>query len=638
MNMSRHINKQELISKVRELTGLTNDEKSALLELLNEKKTYGLVWENHEEAVEEQLREQLPVLREVPERRILSEDAEAPNHIIIEADNLPALIALSYTHTRKFDVIYIDPPYNTGAKNWRYNNDFVDGEDGYKHSKWLSWIKRRLVIAKSLLKETGIIVVTIDDYEIAPLRLLLDEVFSEENYLATVVIKNNPSGRSTVRGFSVNHEYALYYSKSELSSLGRLQHNEKQRSRYSEKDDIGYYEWENFRKNGTDSDRKDRPKQYYPIILNQTTLKVRIPDVVWNDEQKCYDFESLLFSNEIVVWPNTPEGTQKVWKYGIERARTIVDDILVKKKNDNYELYRKKYLNTEGSLPHTWWDKPEYSARDNGTRVLTNIFGPTKVFDFPKAPEAVKDSLIAAGAQKDSLILDFFAGSGTTMHATMQLNAEDGGHRQCILVTNNENNICEEVTYERNKRIIQGYTSTRGEQVQGLTKNNLRYYKADFISREPSSKNKRELVKAATDLLCIKENMYHETKMICNGKALRKDYTRRFTEDCKEMIVIYEPAVIKYIVDELKAWDKKEFIKVYVFSEGRYAYDDDFKEVIDKVTLCALPDAIYQAYRRVLPRRKKALPTAIDLNEDGQAEALADAAQYSYKEEKGSES
>ena len=435
----------------------------------------------------------------------------------------------------------------------------------------------------------------------------------------------------------MNHEYALYYSKSELSSLGRLQHNEKQRSRYSEKDEIGYYEWENFRKNGTDSDRKDRPKQYYPIILNTTSLKVRIPDVIWNDEQKCYDFESLLFRNEIVIWPNTPEGTQKVWKYGIERARTIVDEILVKKKNDNYELYRKKYLNTDGSLPHTWWDKPEYSARDNGTRILTNIFGPTKVFDFPKAPEAVKDSLIAAGVQKDSLILDFFAGSGTTLHATMQLNAEDGGHRQCILVTNNENGICENVTYERNKRVIQGYTTPKGEQVAGLTKNNLRYYKADFISREPNSKNKREQVKAATDLLCIKEDLYEEVKMICNGKTLRKDYARRFADGKKEMIIVYEPAVIKYVVEELKTWDKKEFIKIYVFSEGRYAYDDDFKDVFEKVTLCALPDAIYQAYRRVLPQRKKVQQVDAMVDDEEMKEALADAEKYSYHEEKGGE-
>jgi adenine-specific DNA-methyltransferase len=204
-------------------------------------------------------------------------------------------------------------------------------------------------------------------------------------------------------------------------------------------------------------------------------------------------------------------------------------------------------------------------------------------------------------------------------------------------VTNNENNICEEVTYERNKRVINGYKTPKGVEVAGLKANTLRYYKTDFISRDRTQKNMRDLVKAATDLLCIKENMYQETKIECNGKTLRKDFARRFSEDSKEMIIIYEPAVIKYIVEELKAWEEKEFIKIYVFSEGRYAYDDDFKDVLNKVTLCALPDAIYQTYRRVLPKRKKAQPVEIDLSEEEQEEALADAAQYSYKEKEGGE-
>ena len=168
-----------------------------------------------------------------------------------------------------------------------------------------------------------------------------------------------------------------------------------------------------------------------------------------------------------------------------------------------------------------------------------------------------------------------------------------------------------------------------------MTSNNLRYYKADFISREPNSKNKRELVKAATDLLCIKENLYKEVKMTCNGKTLRKDYARRFADGEKEMIIIYEPAVIKYIVEELKTWAQKEFIKIYVFSEGRYAYDDDFKDVIGKITLCALPDAIYQAYRRVLPQRKKAQQPDAMVDDEEMKEALADAESYSYQEEKG---
>ena len=193
------------------------------------------------------------------------------------------------------------------------------------------------------------------------------------------------------------------------------------------------------------------------------------------------------------------------------------------------------------------------------------------------------------------------------------------------------------MAFVRNRRVIQGYTTPKGEQVAGLTKNNLRYYKADVISREPSSKNKRELVKAATDLLCIKENLYEEAKMTCNGKTLRKDYARRFADCEKEMIIIYEPAVIKYIVEELKTWEKKKFIKLYVFSEGRYAYDDDFKEVIEKVTLCALPDAIYQAYRRVLPQRKKVQQADMMVDDKEMKEALADAEKYSYQEEKGGE-
>jgi len=244
---------------------------------------------------------------------------------------------------------------------------------------------------------------------------------------------------------------------------------------------------------------------------------------------------------------------------------------------------------------------------------------------------------IATPRAKDITILDFFAGSGTTMHATMQLNAEDGGHRQCILVTNNENGICEQVTYERNKRVIQGYSTPNGEQVAGLTRNNLRYYKADFISREPSSKNKRELVVAATDLLCVKENLYEEKALICNGRKLRKDYARHFADSEREMLIIYEPAVIKYIVEELKQQSIKNKVKVYVFSDGQYAYDDDFREVIDKVELCALPAAILNAYKRVLPRRKKTQNIVQNVDSDKMAEALNETEGYSYQEEKGGE-
>ncbi len=430
-------------------------------------KKYGLVFEEHREAIDEILEQSTPVLTEEKDLFI---DNGGQMNFLIEGDNLAALQLLEKTHKGKIDVIYIDPPYNTGAKDWKYNNEFVDDSDSFRHSKWISWLKSRIEIAKKVLSDTAIIVVTIDDYEVATLRLLLDEIFGEKNYLGTVVIRNNPSGRSTVRGLSVNHEYALFYSSTSFSTLGRMEHSAEQKSRYDKKDNEGYYEWENFRKNGTDSDRKDRPKQFYPIYLNTITSILRIPQIQWNDTQRVYDILEETKENEIVLYPII-KGKEKVWKYGLERAKSIMREIDIRKTKQGYELYRKKYLNKEGSLPRTWWDKPEYSARDNGTRTLTNLFGPEKVFDFPKAPEAVKDALIAANLNINGIVLDFFAGSGTTAQATLELNAKDGGKRKFILCTNNENNICRDVTYERIKRVI----------ARDRYEASLKYYKVDFV-------------------------------------------------------------------------------------------------------------------------------------------------------------
>lgn len=247
---------------------------------------------------------------------------------------------------------------------------------------------------------------------------------------------------------------------------------------------------------------------------------------------------------------------------------------------------------------------------------MTNIFGPQKVFDFPKAPEAVKDALLSANLQKDGLVLDFFAGSGTTLHAVMQLNKEDSGKRQCILVTNNENNICREVTYERNKRVIEGYTTPKGTQVEGLRENNLRYYRTHLLPRERTNRNMRRLVAASTDLLCIKEGIYSLTpnpSPIGEGsRMLTQNDVRLFSDGERAMMVIYNEDVIPDIVEWLQGAEatnalthsSTNAIKVYVFSPGAYAWDDDFAPVIDKVELCALPEAIYQAYKNVLPKKK----------------------------------
>ena len=200
-----------LIKRINTLEGLTDKERSALLGLLRENKTYGLVWEDKPEDVEERLRDELPILTEVPERAIISEDKDAPNHILIEGDNLEALATLAYTHEGKIDVIYIDPPYNTGNKDFIYNDSYVDKEDSYRHSKWLSFMSRRLKIAKKLLSDRGVIFISIDDNEQAQLKLLCDEIFRPENNLATVVQKS----RDSISGdllFSPNHNYLLVYA------------------------------------------------------------------------------------------------------------------------------------------------------------------------------------------------------------------------------------------------------------------------------------------------------------------------------------------------------------------------------------------------------------------------------------------
>lgn len=615
------LSKHELREAILGDESLSEDVKGQLLDLLKTP-TFGLVWEEKTEDVIERLRDELPILKEVKERAIISEDEDAPNHVLIEADNLEALVALTYTHEGKFDVIYIDPPYNTGATIWKYNNDYIDGNDDFRHSKWISLIYHRIKIARHLLKATGIIAVTIDDYEVASLKLLMDSVFGEDNYIGTIVIRNNPSGRSTVRGLSVNHEYALIYSNTSAASLGRLNHNDEQKSRYSEKDEVGYFEWENFRKNGTDSDRKDRPKQYYPIVFNERDASLRIPEVEWSDETKSYRILDSLSIDDIVLYPKQGKTIEKVWKYGIERARTIVDDIKITRTKTGIELYRKKYLNIKGSLPHTWWDKPSYSARDNGTRTLTNIFGPTKVFDFPKAPEAVKDALISANLQKDGLVLDFFAGSGTTMHATMMLNQEDGGHRQCFLVTNNESKICEEVTYERNKRVIQGYTTPKGEPVAGLTRNSLRYYKIEHTPRKHTHENKMLLAQAMTEMLQIKWNAYDEPERF-GSLRVKPRYMRYFNGD-EDVLIIYVPEIIPYIVKEIKAMDNSKKLHVYVAADGNYAYSEEFGEVMKRIELASIPSAYYNAIKSILPAPTEEKGEYVPSEEDEELLAHAD--------------
>lgn len=575
------MNRNELANKIRGIDGLTNDEKSALIELLRKQKKYGLVWEDKPEEVEERLREELPVLVEDAGKAIVSDDADAPRHILIEGDNLEALTALAYTHEGKIDVIYIDPPYNTGNKDFVYNDQFVDKEDSYRHSKWLSFMSRRLRIAKRLLSDKGVIFISIDDNEQAQLKLLCDEVFGNSNFMGNIIWQSRTS-ISNDDYISTNHNHTFIFAK----QITSVQFNGEP---IPDKDYVN-----------PDNDPRG-PWKLVPIDANHVG-----GDTVYG-----------------IVNPNTGveyfPPNKRIWAYNREGFEKLLKDGRIKfGMNDKSSPKRKMYLReriAKGDSKTPSSILLNAGTTQDGTNELISILG-SKVFDYPKPSTFIKRLLYYTTQQnKNATILDFFAGSGTTLHATMQLNVEDGGKRKCILVTNNENNICEEVTYERNRRVIQGYTTPKGEEVPGLTGNTLRYYKTDFISRDRTPRNMRALVAASTDLLCIKNDIYKEAKLA--GRNINPKIARYFAEGGRSMLVIYDEQAISAIAETLETVEPgKEKIKVYVFSAGSYAYDDEFEEVADKVELCALPDAIYQTYQKVLPKRRpKFLPEAMEENE-----------------------
>ena len=591
------MDKSALVDKIKNIEGLTNDEKADLIGLLRSHKKYGLVWEEKKEDVEERLREQLPLLTEVKERAIISSEADAPNHILIEGDNLEALTALSYSYEGKIDVIYIDPPYNTGKKDFVYNDKYVDSEDEYRHSKWLSFMYKRLKIAKRLLSRKGVIFLSIDDNEQAALKLLCDEIFGISNYIGQLILKtatdNNPSQINT------EHEYMLCYC------CNKPQQGNWQRQSLAAKLIIQKY---NELRNIYD-DLKDIQIELRKWIKINKSILPQVAHYNNVDEKGVYSSSSNSSNPHPggytfdIIHPVTKKPCPKPangWRWPL--ATFLQYDIAGEiewGKDETTQPHVKKRIETSTEYLRTLI----YEDNRGTTKALSDIFNGKKVFDNPK-PYTVLSRVIDFASNKSSTILDFFAGSGTTLHATMQLNAEDGGNRQCILVTNNENKICEEVTYERNKRVINGYTTPKGEEVPGLTRNTLRYYKTELMSREHSPRLMRELISKATGLLCIKENLYTEQSMFGRYKTNPKTI-RYFADDKKQMLIIYREEFIPEIVEEIKEMDfGKRKLKIYLYSPGHYAFEDDFFEVQDKVELIALPSAIYKAYKEVLPKAK----------------------------------
>lgn len=559
----------------------TNWSKDELVKELKRIKetTYGLVW--HRDVPQEKIDvlinsdartpeemfanevagKPFPVLKEVKGKEVVS-NKEDQTHILIEGDNYHSLAVLNFTHQEAIDVIYIDPPYNTGNNDFiytdKFSSDYVRKEDPFRHSKWLSFMEKRLKLAHHLLKKTGAVFISIDDNEQAPLKMLCDEIFGEENYIATIIWQKKYTQSNDAKYFSATHDFILCYAKD--SSPGGFKANllkrtEQQTARYTNPDNDPRGPW------------------------TSQPIQVKTPS-------KSGMYEIVTPAGRSIL---PPKG--RSWQFSKARYEELVKDNQIWFGENRKNVPRiKKFLSDvqDGVIPKTIWLYNEVGSNDDGKRLLKEIL-PDKTFDSPKPVSLIKHILTIAGAE-DAKVLDFMAGSGTTGHAVLDLNKEDGGNRKFILCTNNENNIATDICHPRLEKVVKGYKNSKGEKIEGLG-GNLKYYTAyDFVESEPSDKNKHKLVNKCTEMLCIKEGIYDPV-------AETDDYKIMKSHDDRYLgIIFYEDAI-----DEYKKAIKKidAPINTYVFSLGDDPHTAQFADVTDKVVLQAIPEIILKVYQEI---------------------------------------
>lgn len=353
---------------------------------------------------------------------------EQTGGLMIKSENYQALSLLTQLYAEKINVIYIDPPYNTDASEILYKNN-------YKHSSFLSMLENRLVQCYKLLSSSGMVSVAIDDAEIDKTDLLLETIFSK--HAGTTVVRSNPQSRKTKGKFSPQHEYCLFYTKTENTTPFPIGYSASKLKRYPLSDSIGHYAWMNFIRAGNNDLRTDRPKLYYPIAVSKDD-QLRVLDMVWNEESQQYDLKEKIRPDEVLVYPIKLQGgitIEKNWQRGHERVKSEIPlgEYRVRRNIDGISIDFKTRMDEE-AMPTTWWDKNEYASANYAPTELKELFG-NKPFDFAKARGLVKDCICACGAMKEkAIILDLFAGSATTGDVIVGMNREDRQSRKYILV------------------------------------------------------------------------------------------------------------------------------------------------------------------------------------------------------------
>lgn len=530
--------------------------------------TYGLVW--HRDLPEEKIDvlinpdartpsemfpnemagKPFPVLKEVKTKAIET-DKNKPTNILIEGDNYHSLAVLNFTHQEAVDLIYIDPPYNTGNDDFIYSDKIDSGyvrkDDPFRHSKWLSFMEKRLKLAKKLLKKDGAILISIDDNEQAPLRMLCDEIFGEENFIDNIVWDKKSSAKGVPpKNMMVNvHEYIMAYQNGDgFKFVGQERTEESGKFKNPDNDPRGPWRESN---------------------IKSTTKSI---DQAFT-----------------IVDPNTGREYTNTWAFSKESLERMIKEnrILWKDTLPKQKEFMNEMRNENMAIRSNWG---VFDAQS--TTVFLKDLIPNTKFDNPK-PISLMDYIIKVATKKDSVILDFFAGSGTTAHSILKINAEDGGSRRFILCTNNENNICTDVCYPRIEKVVKGYNNSKKEKVDGLG-GNLKYFTAyDFVEAKETDRNKRKLVNQSTEMLCIKESAFELVQETEDFKIFRN-------HDKYLGIIFHEDSISDYV----KAIKKiKGHFNTYTFSMTDDPHKEEFSEVEEKVTLCAIPEVILKVYREI---------------------------------------
>lgn len=543
-----------------DFTNFSREDLVREIKKLKKRKKYGIVWdeEKAKEVFEKDAEGNLPVLKEIKNKEIKT-SKNSPN-ILIEGDNFHALSVLNYTHNKTIDVIYIDPPYNTGIEGFRFNDKIVDSEDAYRHSKWLSYMSKRLKLAKNLLRNSGVIFISIDDNELAQLKLLCDEIFGENNFIANIIWKKR-AGPPNDKIVGTTHEYILCYAKNiQLVKMFRKQRTEEQLSRYQNPDNHPKGPWASDNLMANVKGGRYVKSLYFPIV-NPNTKEKFYPSSNGNWRFSQETIKKLLANNEIYFGKDGK---------GRPKLKRFLCDV------------------REGIPFPTNWDNVAYN--NTATAEIERFFGSVNVFDTPKPTALIKEILrLSTEKTAETTILDFFAGSGTTGDAVLQMNKEDGGKRKFILCTNNENNICTEICYPRLEKVMKGYKNGKGSKVAGLN-GNLKYFRTSFVEGEPTDRNKKKLVDESTEMLCLKEDCFDEVTSTKFFKILKN-------QKGHYLGIVYDDDGIDPYKKEIKKIGKKA--NTYVFSLDESAREEEFEDVAQLVSLRPIPEVILNVYRRI---------------------------------------